>query len=151
MDTGTVQNHEIRGVTGKSSLIACQIQGGTGNNSLKPCAPVAGRENLPRLRRKLLCWRGGKCEIVPYHLLHDLWSAHWSRYELHNRTSIHSEKLIITISPPRSNNTANSLAKSINSIMKALITRRPGYELSYESHNEANSGLIARDQSEISR
>ena len=24
---------------------------------------------------------------------------HWSRYELHNRTSIHSEKLIITISP----------------------------------------------------
>lgn len=55
MDTGTVQNHEIRGVTGKSSLIACQIQGGTGNNSLKPCAPVAGRENLPRLRRKLLC------------------------------------------------------------------------------------------------
>ena len=20
-------------------------------------------------------WRGGKCEIVPYHLLHDLWSA----------------------------------------------------------------------------
>ena len=76
---------------------------------------------------------------------------HWSRYELHNRTSIHSKKLIITISPPRSNNTANSLAKSINLIMKALITRRPGYELSYESHNEANSGLIARDQSETSR
>ena len=76
-------------------------------------------------------------------------AVHWSRYELHNRTSIHSEKLIITISPPRSNNTANSLAKSINSIMKALITRRPGYELSYESHNEANSGLIARDQREI--
>ena len=25
--------------------------------------------------------------------------VHWSRYELHNRTSIHSEKLIITISP----------------------------------------------------
>ena len=78
-------------------------------------------------------------------------ALHWSRYELHNRTSIHSKKLIITISPPRSNNTANSLAKSINLIMKALITRRPGYELSYESHNEANSGLIARDQSEISR
>ena len=78
-------------------------------------------------------------------------ASHWSRYELHNRTSIHSKKLIITISPPRSNNTANSLAKSINLIMKALITRRPGYELSYESHNEANSGLIARDQSETSR
>ena len=78
-------------------------------------------------------------------------APHWSRYELHNRTSIHSKKLIITISPPRSNNTANSLAKSINLIMKALITRRPGYELSYESHNEANSGLIARDQSETSR
>ena len=26
-------------------------------------------------------------------------AVHWSRYELHNRTSIHSEKLIITISP----------------------------------------------------
>ena len=27
-------------------------------------------------------------------------APHWSRYELHNRTSIHSKKLIITISPP---------------------------------------------------
>eukprot|EP00964_Phaeocystis_antarctica_P036679 scaffold20946_cov64-Phaeocystis_antarctica.AAC.5 len=30
-----------------------KLEGGTGNNWLNPCAPVAGRENLPRLRRKL--------------------------------------------------------------------------------------------------
>ena len=29
--------------------------------------------------------------------------------------------------------------------MKALITRRPRYELGYESHSEANSARSARD------
>ena len=46
---GQSNNREIRGVTGESSLIACKLQRHTANNWSNPSAPVAGRENLPRL------------------------------------------------------------------------------------------------------